>query len=166
MRTGLETVVTGARRGLVRSALVLSFLIVGAGQGLAQENGSPCEDQILTGGTLGIGLFQCAGGACILYRPAGPQSSHGFSVEPRVWELSEPARGRLKDGDIILSIDDILITTRNGGRRLASVDPGQSVELRVRRGKHEKTVSLTALEGCERSRLVQTTQIPPDISAD
>lgn len=145
------------------SALVAALLVAFAGPAFAQEAASACEDERLTGGTLGIGVFQCAGGACQLYQKAGPEAAHGFSVEPRVWDLAEPASGRLKDGDIILSVDDLLITTRRGGRRLASVKPGQEVELRVRRGNNERTVRLTAVGGCDRSRLVQTTQIPPDL---
>ena len=147
--------------GFMKAAFAACLVVVCAGQGMAQEDGAGCADERLTGGTLGIGLIQCAGGACTLYQKAGPESAHSFSVEPRVWDLSEPARSRLKDGDILLSINGALITTRKGGRELASVKPGQSVELRIRRGKSEKTVRLTAAEGCERSRLVQSTQIPP-----
>lgn len=145
------------------TAIAAALFVALAGPAMAQEAGAACEDERLTGGTLGIGVFQCAGGACRLYQEAGPESAHGFSVEPRVWDLADPARGRLKDGDIILSVDDLLITTRRGGRRLASVTPGQEVELRIRRGNNERTVRLTAVPGCERSRLVQTTQIPPDL---
>lgn len=144
-------------------ALAVAFIVAIAGAGMAQETGAPCEDVQMTGGTLGIGLYQCAGGACTLYRKAGPESAHGFSVEPRVWDLTEPAEDGLKDGDIILSIDGLLITTGRGGRRLASVQPGQEVELRIRRGNSEKTVRLTAVEGCEKSRLVISTQIPPEL---
>lgn len=156
------TTIAGARRGLKRTALVAGLVIACAGQGMAQEEGAQCEDERLTGGTLGIGLYQCAGGACRLYRESGDSFGHRFSVEPRVWELSTPASGRLKDGDILIAIDGALITTGNGGRKLASVQPGQSVELRIRRGKSEKKVRLTAAEGCEMSRLTQTTKIPPD----
>lgn len=162
MGSGSLTLIAGARRGLMMATFAACVLIVSAGQGVAQENGASCSDERLTGGTLGIGLFQCAGGACTLYRKSGSEFTHGFSVEPRVWDLSKPADGRLKDGDILLSIDGALITTGRGGRRLASVKPGQEVELRIRRGKNEKTVRLTAIEGCEVSRLVISTQIPPN----
>jgi S1-C subfamily serine protease len=156
------TTIARAWRGLLRTALAAGFLVVCVGQGMAQESGAQCDDERLTGATLGIGLYQCAGGACRLYRQSGYGFGHRFSVEPRVWELSNPARGRLKDGDILVAIDGALITTGSGGRKLANVQPGQSVELRIRRGKSEKTVRLTAGEGCEMSRLTQTTQIPPD----
>jgi len=162
MKRGPRATIASARTGVMSVVFTVCLLVGSTGQALAQESAPVCEDEYLSGGTLGIGLFQCAGGACTLYRPAGTESSHGFSVEPRVWDLSEPASGGLKDGDIILSVDGQLITTRRGGRRLASVKPGQEVELRIRRGKNEKTVSLIAVEGCEMSRLVMTTQIPPD----
>lgn len=164
MRTpaGLRTMKARARRGLGLATLALSFLVASGSQAVAQEDGARCADERLTGGTLGIGLYQCAGGACGLYQKYGDGYAQRFSVEPRVWELSEPARGRLKDGDILVAIDGTLITTGGGGRKLASVVPGQSVELRVRRGKNERTVRLTAAEGCDESRLTQTTKIPPD----
>lgn len=162
MLAGLRTMKARARRGLGLATLALSFLVASGSHAVAQEDGAGCADERLTGGSLGIGLYQCAGGACELYRESDDGYMHRFSVEPRVWELSKPARGRLKDGDILVAIDGSLITTGTGGRKLAGVQPGQSVEFRVRRGKNEKTVRITAADGCERSALTQTTQIPPN----
>jgi S1-C subfamily serine protease len=147
---------------VLRTALaVLILSVASAAPAVAQEQ-ALCPDARLSGGTLGVGLYQCAGGACSLYRTSGDGYAHSFSVEPRVWDLSSPARGKLKDGDVLVAIDGSLITTRSGGRKLATVRPGQSVSLRVRRGGDERTVRVTAVEGCSKSRLTQTTKIPPN----
>ena len=161
MTAASPTTMAHARRGFLRAALFAWVLMACAGEARAQEDGR-CADQRLSGGTLGIGLLQCAGGACRLYQASGDGYAHRFSVEPRVWELTAPGRGPLKDGDILVAIDGSLITTGAGGRKLADVQAGQSIELRVRRGKTEKTVRLEAAAGCERSALTQTTRIPPD----
>ena len=70
--------------------------------------------------------------------------AHDFSTEPRVRGLEEnsPAWGKLQEGDILVAVDGVLITTREGGRRLANLTPNRPVKLRVRRGGQEMDVAV------------------------
>lgn len=109
-------------------------------------------------GDLGIGMFQCLGGECavnVLWRGG---YVHEFSTEPRVWHLQpgSPAAAALREGDFILAVDGALVTTLEGGRRLANLRPGIAVQLRIRRGRQELAVSLSPVPGCNAPRLVVT----------
>lgn len=117
-----------------------------------------CADGIPRTATLGIGLLQCVGGSCTVNARDGAGRTHDFSTEPRVWRLEAdgPAAGVLRDGDQILAIDGALITTREGGRRLANLRAGVPVALRIRRGGWETRVSVTPRPGCNTPSLVVT----------
>ncbi len=58
-----------------------------------------------------------------------------FQAEPKIEGVDRdgPAYGKLKEGDVIVTIDDMLITTRKGGIRFANVVPGEPVVFAVRR---------------------------------
>jgi hypothetical protein len=115
-----------------------------------------CADGIPPTATLGIGLLQCVGGSCTLNARDGAGRAHDFSTEPRVWRLDAPAAGVLRDGDQILAVDGALITTRDGGRRLANLRAGAPVALRIRRGRAEMRVSVTPRPGCNPPSLAVT----------
>jgi S1-C subfamily serine protease len=127
------------------------------------------EAQTCAGGvprtaTLGIGLLQCVGGSCTLNARDGSGRTHDFSTEPRVWRLDAdgPSAGVLRDGDQILAVDGALITSRDGGRRLATLRPGVPVALRIRRSGSETQVSVTPRPGCNTPSLaVTSTAAPP-----
>lgn len=145
-----------ARRLSVALALTLA-----AGAAEAQT----CGDGIPRTATLGIGLLQCVGGSCTLNARDGAGRAHDFSTEPRVWRLEPdgPAHGVLRDGDQILAVDGALITTRDGGRRLANLRAGVPVALRIRRGGAEMRVAVTPRPGCNTPALAVTpTAARPD----
>jgi len=73
-----------------------------------------------------------------------------FHSEPRVREVSAegPAAGKLREGDILTAIDGVLITTREGSRRFATVAPGAPVTLTVRRDGREFPVRVVADAVC------------------
>lgn len=58
-----------------------------------------------------------------------------FQAEPKIEGVDRdgPAYGKLKEGDVIVTIDDLLITTRKAGIRFANVVPGEPVVFAVRR---------------------------------
>ncbi len=58
-----------------------------------------------------------------------------FQTEPKiiVVDRSGPSYDVLKNGDVIVAIDGMLITTRKAGIRFANLDAGEPVELEVRR---------------------------------
>ena len=109
-------------------AAALAFALC-AGSAQAQR----CAEGVPRTATLGIGLLQCVGGSCTLNARDGSGRAHDFSTEPKVWRLEAdgPSAGVLRDGDQILAVDGALITTRDGGRRLANLraDDSSAVEL-------------------------------------
>lgn len=142
-------------------ALALALTACGA-------HAQTCGEGIPRTATLGIGLLQCVGGACTVNARDGAGRAHDFSTEPRVWNLDAdgPAAGVLRDGDQILAVDGALITSRDGGRRLANLRPGVPVALRIRRGGAEMRVSVTPRAGCNTPSLAVTAtaarpQMPP-----
>ena len=58
-----------------------------------------------------------------------------FQAEPKIEGVDRdgPAYGKLEEGDVIVTIDDMLITTRKAGKRFANPVPGEPVVLAVRR---------------------------------
>jgi S1-C subfamily serine protease len=123
-----------------------------AAQAQACEGGRPRS------ATLGIGLLHCVGGTCMVNARDGHGYRHGFSTEPRVWELEPngPAARGLREGDQITSVDGVLITTREGGRRLANVRAGEPVQLGIRRDGAETVVRLVPVPGCNAPALAVT----------
>jgi S1-C subfamily serine protease len=67
-----------------------------------------------------------------------------FQAEPKIKgvERNGPADGKLKDGDVIVAIDGMLITTRKAGVRFANLVAGEPVELTVRRWLRTRTVTI------------------------
>ena len=55
----------------------------------------------------------------------------------------------LEEGDVLVSVDGSLSTTSDAARRLARVEPGDHVRLRIRRDGVEKDVSITAAATCD-----------------
>ena len=64
--------------------------------------------------------------------------------------------GQLQEGDRIVAIDDLLITTPVGGRRMANLKPGEAIALRIRRNDHLLTVTLTPVLGCNMPYIMVT----------
>lgn len=66
--------------------------------------------------------------------PAALERIATFRTEPRIVRLTGDAgSGPLREGDAIVAVDGALITTREGGKRLANLTPGRPVRLSVRR---------------------------------
>jgi C-terminal processing protease CtpA/Prc len=110
-------------------------------------------------GDLGIGHLRCRGGACAVnekLRSGG--YVHTFSTEPQIVEVAAdgPAAGRLQKGDMLTAIDGVLITTREGGRHLANLTPGEAVTLTVRRAGAEMDVEVVPVRGCNMPSLTVT----------
>ncbi len=115
-------------RLLARLALLVPALLAGADAVVAQTSCSG-RDPV---GWLGISNVSCTN--CYFAYPGEGQPTL-FSTEPRIAALApgSPAAPLLRVGDILVSIDDDLITTYAGGRRLSNLKPGESVTLGVRR---------------------------------
>jgi len=74
-----------------------------------------------------------------------------FHAEPKITgvEHNGPSHGKLKSGDVIVAIDDMLITTRKAGIRFANLTAGERVELTVRRHGRTRAVTVAAREVTE-----------------
>jgi C-terminal processing protease CtpA/Prc len=72
-----------------------------------------------------------------------------FQTEPEVRKIDPdgPSYNQLKNGDVIVAIDNMLITTRSAGIHFANLNAGKPVELEVRRfwGKRKITIMPRAL---------------------
>jgi S1-C subfamily serine protease len=138
----------------VRGRLIplLMALLVAPAVAAAQQ----CPQGLPRTATLGIGFFHCVGGGCSVNVRTARGLTHDFSAEPRVWNLDPrgPAAGRLREGDVITAVDGALVTTPEGGRRLANLRPDRPVSLRVRRGGEEMAVRVVPAAGCNTPGLV------------
>lgn len=136
-----------------RAAAALGLtLVASAAQAQACANGAPRT------ATLGIGLLHCVGGSCTVNAREGRGVRHDFSTEPRAWNLDPagPAARALREGDQITSIDGVLITTPEGGRRLANLRAGVPVRLGIRRDGATSTVRVVPAPGCNAPDLAVT----------
>src|SRR4051812_5041757 len=99
----------------------------------------------------GFGLFQCVGGACDIYGGTDAAPEHRFTVEPRLWWIasSGPAAGLLEEGDQLVSVEGIPITTRRAGRAVARLGEGTPITMTVRRAGTLHTVRITPRTGCQ-----------------
>jgi len=97
-------------------------------------------------GWLGIGI-SCS--HCSLYRQTGREAEWIFREPPTVmWVDNEgPAyRAGLRSGDTLTAINGAALTSQEGGRAFARVEPGQTVRLTYRRDGRERQVEVTAVE--------------------
>jgi hypothetical protein len=133
-----------------RLMLVLSLTIpnVVAAQGKTQKGqtaSAKCSGAPV--GFVGISGVVCAN--CVFSYPGEGRPSL-FATEPRISNIAanSPAASALRVGDILVSVDNKLITTIAGGMRLANLKPGETVVLEVRRRgevSRHKLVNLPAI---------------------
>jgi S1-C subfamily serine protease len=128
---------------------------VHAGDALTAVSGGQCPEGHPETGDIGITSLICVSGSCSVNQQSGRGYTHEFSTEPRIGGVNPdgPAGGKLRPGDAIIAIDGVLITTREGGRRLANLKPGVPVTLRIRRAGKERDVTLVPRLGCNMPRL-------------
>ncbi len=124
-------------------------------QAATAANTGRCPEGKPETGDIGITSLLCVSGSCGVNLQSGRGYTHEFSTEPRIdgVDRGSPAAGKLRDGDAIIAIDGVLITTRKGGRRLANLKPGVPVTLRIRRAGKEMDVTLVPRLGCNMPRL-------------
>jgi hypothetical protein len=99
----------------------------------------------------------------------GEEQLWSFTVEPRITGITRggPADGILRTDDLLVAIDGFLITTVEGGRRIASVEPGQKVTVRYRRDGRLGEATIEAGSVCPPppprapEALVATIRVPP-----
>jgi len=114
-------------------ALTLIGTVPVSGQ-TVRVGGQVCESGVVLG-TLGISGLDCVGECSVTLTSEGREENWVFSTEPRIFTIKDggPADGILEPGDYLVAIDGVLITTREGGRRYADLEPGEIVTVRYRR---------------------------------
>lgn len=140
---------------MIRRCLILFLAVAAVGTAAAAQSPLRCPEGHPATGDLGIEYLLCVAGSCSVNLRTDRGYAHDFSTEPRIRGIQPggPSAGRLRDGDILIAIDGVLITTREGGRRLANLTPGKPVRLRVRRDGRETDVIVVPALGCNMPRL-------------
>lgn len=117
---------------------------IGAGS-LSAQAGS-CGDRAWS--SIGVGAFHCPGGACA-FETTWDGPAFRFTTEPRLRAIDPagPADGRLVEGDVLVAVDRLLITSPGGGRLLAAL-PESGVRLTVRRGDRLVEVDVLPVASC------------------
>jgi membrane-associated protease RseP (regulator of RpoE activity) len=111
---------------------------------------SECPGGRRPAGDLGIQELRCSSGRCLRgFVFEDGRLTQTFTTEPRVHDLEPPADAVLEVGDILVSVDGSLSTTSDAARRLAQVEAGDRVRLRIRRDGVEKDVTITAAATCD-----------------
>ncbi len=115
----------------------------------ARHRQGPCADGSHLVGWVGINSLSSR------FLSVSHQHSHSlprvwFRQEPTVDEVdpSGPAAGLLREGDVLTSVDGILITTRSGSGTLVNPAIGETVTLGVRRGGREVEIRVRAVGIC------------------
>ena len=130
----------------MKASVVIAFLLAAPCAAQTIE----CRENKPVTGDIGIGGFQCVAAGCSVNELRNNRYRHHFSAEPYVWSIDPagPSAGLLEEGDRIVAIDDVLVTTPAGGERLANLTPGRSITLRVRRDDKVLTMSVVPRLGC------------------
>jgi len=143
---------SGLRIGVASLLAVAMLLTVSSSADGQQGVASTCPDGARPHGAIGISSFECSNCTMFTMRDDG-RRSWNFSAEPivRTVEPGSPADGKIEDGDRLVAIDGHLITTAEGGDRLANLTPGETVSIVVRSGSRERTVKVVPRSECPRS---------------
>jgi len=140
-----------ARRGSCVACVSVALTLIQTADAAGQVGVSSgdCPGGLSPRGTVGITSFECSN--CRL-QSSGEEREWNFSSEPtvRVVRPGSPADGRIQEGDQIVAVDGHLITTGEGGRRLANLVPGRETAIVVRTGSRERTVRLVPEPMCDR----------------
>jgi membrane-associated protease RseP (regulator of RpoE activity) len=102
-------------------------------------------------GDAGIGAVRCVGprASCTINIADEHGFRHTFAVEPIVSVVADSTKdAAIRTGDRIVSVGGFLITTVEGGRRLANLHEGRPVTILVRRDEKLLEINVTPVRGC------------------
>ena len=143
----------------MRTITLLAIAAIPAAPLAAQQQ---CPDNRPPYPSLGVERFQCMGGSCSVGRIQGDTYSHSFSTEPIVLETwNRDSQGDdVMEGDIIVSVEGALITSREGGLRLGSLPIGEAATLEVRRNDRLIDLEVVPERSCEPPSLIVSSVTP------
>lgn len=141
--------------GVVATAAVV--LCAGFGVARAQD---PCPDGLPRTADLGIRGLEGNYEISLKRVQSDPlviRRVWRFYEEPRVGGIDPkgPSVGRLKTGDVLVAIDDALITTSEAGKKIGSLDPNRTVKLTVRRDGKTVDVKVRPRSRCPDDQLAE-----------
>jgi hypothetical protein len=129
------------------AAVVLCALVPRGNVGAqVASSGGPATAWSTGTNNLGIENFRCD---CTLSSGSGNTPRRFvFRTEPMVLGVVRggPSWGTLARGDYITHIDGVSILTTDGARRLAAVEPGDDVDLTIRRNGRQMKIAIHAAE--------------------
>lgn len=136
--------------GSLALGLGLAMLMTGVGAAQVRVGEAVSCPAGMEAGEIGISGLDCVGDCTLNIRDDGSDRSWFFSTEPRVVgvESGSSIDGVLERGDLLVAIDGLLITTKEGGRRYANLEPGERIRLRFRRDGRVREASVRVEEGC------------------
>jgi predicted metalloprotease with PDZ domain len=135
------------RDGGRRAWPLLAVLLLYATPALAQ---STCPGDRPARGDFGIRALRCTGPGASCTINVSDSARHELAVEPVITAVEPSLVGRdgVVVGDTLVAVDGLLITTREGGRRLADPPLDRPVAVLVRRRGEVLELSLRARAGC------------------
>ena len=142
---------TKTKHTVLGAALMAAAMAAGSPSGASgQGTDVRCPDG--QGPRLDLGVWAMSF-ARANYLPASggaPRMIWSFDGEPEIRTLRPggPAAGRLEPGDRVVSIDGLLITSAEGGRRWSGVGAGRTQVLVVRREGREREVRIDGTIVC------------------
>ena len=138
------------------TAMAVMGLIGGLAPATAagQEEAMVCPAGKVVVGDLGYTGLECTN--CTMLVGSPDQRVWIFRSEPVVLSAKRlPDSEELQAGDVITTIDGVLITTKEGGRRFANVVPGTPTRIGVRRDGRELTLTVTPGASCDALRYAE-----------
>ena len=142
---------TKTKHTVLGAALMAAAMAAGSPSGASgQGTDVRCPDGQGPRLDLGIGAMSFARANLIPARGGVPRMIWSFDGEPEIRTLRPggPAAGRLEPGDRVVSIDGLLITSAEGGRRWSGVGAGRTQVLVVRRDGREREVRVDGTMVC------------------
>lgn len=137
-----------------------------------------CGDGLPPRPSVGVDRYHCVGGACRVWGVTGQptaeailsdeggrafwgprwedvRTSFEFTVEPSLWDVDPmgPAWGRIQEGDVLVAVDGLPVTSARAGRILGDPTPGEPVELTVRHRGAFRTVQVDPAPTCAATTL-------------
>jgi len=134
---------------MLKAAVIAAILPAG----LAAQAGERlvCRDGAEPVGSLGITGIACD--RCQFFTN-GKVHRAVFWTEPTILNLDDahPAAGVLRKGDVLVAVDERLITTSEGSARFSALPPDGPTRLRIRRDGRLMEVSVPVSEVCPESK--------------
>ena len=145
----------------MRTIMFLAMATIPAAP-IAAQSAQQCSDDRPPYPNIGVERFQCRGGSCSVNRVQGDTYRHTFTVEPIVIKTWDQPFGAddIMEGDVIVSVEGALITSREGGLRLGSLPIGEESDIQVRRQGRLVNLEVVPERSCELPRLTVSSEMP------